>query len=220
MADEWTLEDLAQRAARVLAATGVRPPNGRVSSVPDARMIRWYTTIGLVDRPLGMRGRSALYGPRHLLQLVAIKRRQADGRTLAEIQGELTGATDATLHRVAGIAPAGTHAAIRMPPKPERTSRFWARPQVPAPDADHRQPADRHAERGDAERGDAEASLAANAALLHGVRLTDGAVLLLPTIPDAADVAMIRAAAAPLLDLLAERGLLSPLNNRLEGDPA
>jgi hypothetical protein len=31
-----------------------------------------------------MQGRTALYGPRHLLQVVAVKRRQAQGRSLAE----------------------------------------------------------------------------------------------------------------------------------------
>ena len=63
--------------------------------------MRWYATIGLVDRPLAARGRTALYGPRHLLQLVAVKRLQAQGRTLAEIQFELAGASEDTLRRVA-----------------------------------------------------------------------------------------------------------------------
>jgi DNA-binding transcriptional MerR regulator len=64
-------------------------------------LIRWYTTIGLVDPPLTRRGRIAQYGRRHLLQLVAIKRLQAAGRSIAEIQTALTGATDTTLERTA-----------------------------------------------------------------------------------------------------------------------
>jgi len=87
-----------------LAAGDVRAPNGRVTPLPDVRVVRWYATIGLVDRPLGMRGRTALYGPRHLYQLVAVKRRQAQGHTLADIQAELTGATDAVLMRIADMA--------------------------------------------------------------------------------------------------------------------
>ena len=59
-------------------------PNGRIRDLPDSRSIRWYSTIGLVDRPLGTRGRNALYGPRHLLQLVAVKRLQAAGRELVD----------------------------------------------------------------------------------------------------------------------------------------
>jgi hypothetical protein len=100
---DWTLDELVRRVADALAAEDVRAPNGRVRDVPDGRAIRWYTTIGLVDRPAGFRGRSALYGPRHLLQTVAVKRRQADGLPLAQIQAELAGATDATLRRVARL---------------------------------------------------------------------------------------------------------------------
>jgi hypothetical protein len=53
-----------------------------------------------------MRGRTAMYGPRHLLQLVAIKRLQARGRSLVAIQAELAGATDTQLARVAQLAEA------------------------------------------------------------------------------------------------------------------
>src|SRR3954466_6463370 len=124
----WTMDELVERVREALAAEYPGAPHGRVRDVPDRRAIRWYTTIGLVDRPLGMRGRTALYGPRHLLQLVALKRRQAQGRTLAEIQTELAGAPDETLAAVArvptallipdGPEPEDTHAAAR--------TRFWA----------------------------------------------------------------------------------------------
>src|SRR5919107_4526437 len=99
----WTLDELVDRVRLALAAEYPGAPNNRVRDLPDRRSIRWYTTIGLVDRPLGTRGRVALYGPRHLLQLVAIKRRQAAGRTLAEIQGELVGASDERLKAVARL---------------------------------------------------------------------------------------------------------------------
>src|SRR5262249_33767362 len=79
----WTIDDLSARVAEALSAgyAGVR--SGRVRNVPDCRTIRYYTTLGLLDRPAVMRGRTALYGPRHLLQLVAIKRLQAQGLSLA-----------------------------------------------------------------------------------------------------------------------------------------
>src|SRR4051794_40462102 len=122
----WTLDDLVVRVGAALAAEYAGAPNGRVRDLPDRRAIRWYTTIGLVDRPLGMRGRTALYGPRHLLQLVAIKRRQADGRALAEIQAELTGATDEELRAVARV-PGGLLEADAVAPAPA-PARFWAAP--------------------------------------------------------------------------------------------
>ncbi|MFD0522755.1 MerR family transcriptional regulator [Paractinoplanes durhamensis] len=97
----WTMEELVDRVRQALEAEYPGAPNGRVRDVPDRRAIRWYSTIGLVDRPLGMRGRTALYGPRHLQQLVAIKRWQAEGRSLAEIQADFVwltpeGLTDAS----------------------------------------------------------------------------------------------------------------------------
>ncbi|MFC6932191.1 MerR family transcriptional regulator [Actinomadura yumaensis] len=102
----WTITELAERAAEALAADGSVRHNGRVRDLPNERLIRWYTTIGLVDPPLGRRGRTALYGHRHLLQLLAVKRRQSAGRTIAQIQAELAGATDATLEHIAATPPA------------------------------------------------------------------------------------------------------------------
>jgi DNA-binding transcriptional MerR regulator len=108
MEGSWKIAELAELAADVLAA-GDQPggrlarANGRVRDVPNERLIRWYVTVGLLDPPLSRRGRVAWYGPRHLLQLVAIKRRQAEGRSLAEIQAELAGATNASLAGVARV---------------------------------------------------------------------------------------------------------------------
>src|SRR2546430_17730840 len=104
MTTEWTIDELVRRASDALSVADYPgPPNGRVREVPDRRLIRWYSTIGLLDKPAAMRGRTALYGQRHLLQLVAIKRRQAQGHSLAQIQAELVGASDATLRGIAAV---------------------------------------------------------------------------------------------------------------------
>jgi DNA-binding transcriptional MerR regulator len=71
-------------------------PDGRVSAAPDARTVRYYTTLGLLDRPR-IEGRQARYGERHLLQLLAIKALQAFDLPLAEIQQRLYGRGDAEL---------------------------------------------------------------------------------------------------------------------------
>ena len=105
----WTLDELAERVETALAVDYRGQSSGRVRAVPDRRAIRWYTTIGLIDRPAAHRGRTALYGPRHLLQLVAVKRLQARGLPLVSIQQELAGATDTQLARVARL-PAGVAA--------------------------------------------------------------------------------------------------------------
>lgn len=80
---------------------GVR--NGRVRDLPDIRTIRWYQSLGVLDRPTEFRGRAALYGRRHLLQIAVIKKLQASGLSLEQIQGGLPGRTDAELARALGM---------------------------------------------------------------------------------------------------------------------
>src|SRR5260370_36950196 len=99
----WTIEELGAEVARMLSGGTVGQPNGRTREVPDQRTIRYYTTLGLIDRPAEMRGRTALYGTKHLLQLVAIKRLQAEGLSLAEVQARLAGATPRSLRAIARL---------------------------------------------------------------------------------------------------------------------
>ncbi|GAA0961965.1 MerR family transcriptional regulator [Actinocorallia libanotica] len=117
--DTWTISELAERAAAALADLAV---SGRVQDVPNERLIRWYATLGLLDPPI-RQGRTARYTDRHLLQLVAVKRRQAAGRTLAEIQAELTGAPSEALLAITGPLPG-----LRAPSAPAAAARrrFWA----------------------------------------------------------------------------------------------
>ena len=70
--------------------------DNRVSPVPDGRTIRYYTTLGLLDRPL-MEGRQARYGKRHLLQVVVIKALQGRGMPLSEVQSRIYGLSDEEL---------------------------------------------------------------------------------------------------------------------------
>lgn len=75
-------------------------PGGRVSQIPTARTIRYYTSLGLVDRPSSYDGGLAQYGSRHLKQLLAIKVLQAEYLPLPEIQKQLYGLTDPELDRL------------------------------------------------------------------------------------------------------------------------
>jgi hypothetical protein len=188
------MDELVRRAAAALAGPAYPgSPNGRVRDVPDRRTVRYYVTIGLVDRPAAMQGRTALYGARHLLQVVAVKRRQAQGRSLAEIQAELAGATDQILRRVADVSDELLHREP-APARPPNRERFW----TDGP-ADPR-PAPRPAA--------VAAGSADSVTMLAAIRLPGGAMVLLPQRPDADDVAAIEMAARPLLDVLADRGLL------------
>jgi DNA-binding transcriptional MerR regulator len=187
----WTLEQLSERVAAALAVGYSGQSNGRVSELPNARTIRYYTTLGLLDRAAWWRGRTALYSLRHLLQLVAIKRLQADNLSLAEIQARLVGLTDAALRKVAELpadfdlgTPATDNAVSAAASEDDRrTERFWTAAVAPARPA---------------------------AAPLIGVPLDDGVTLLVESARplDENDLTALRLAAAPLLKWLHIRGVI------------
>lgn len=215
----YTLDELAELVEAALAGHDYPgAPTGRVRAVPDQRAIRWYTTRGLVDRPAASRGRLALYGRRHLLQLVAIKRRQAQGQPLAQIQAELAGATDDLLAVIAEL-PAASQPPAAVPARPAAVAapatlpvarRFWtARTAAPGRDnSGHSSP--EHSSTGHNSHDGPARPVSGAAVDLHGIHLAPGVTLLVPNRAGAtADPAAVREAARPLLDLLAASGLIS-----------
>jgi DNA-binding transcriptional MerR regulator len=95
---EYSLPDLIARARQRLEAAGLidAPMDGRVSPLPDVRTVRYYATLGLLDRPV-VQGRDARYTERHVLQLVAVKALQAKGLRLEDVQARLYGRSDREL---------------------------------------------------------------------------------------------------------------------------
>ncbi len=202
----WTLVELGQHVRDVLATDPLAPPNGRIRAVPDGRTIRYYTTIGLIDRPAAMRGRTALYSERHLQQLIAIKRLQTQGLSLAEVQRALAGLPDEELATLAGLPP--------VSPAPTPASRasqeaFW---RAELPENACEMAASESPDMPDQSSGThAEPELPAitDAGLYHGLALAPGVTLLLQggAALSANDIRALRHAAAPLLDVLRQRGL-------------
>lgn len=96
----WSLEELSQHSQRELEMRKIPNPGGRVSQTLSARTIRYYTSLGLVDRPSSYDGGVAKYGPRHLLQLLAIKILQAEYLPLPEIQKQLFGRSQQELSEI------------------------------------------------------------------------------------------------------------------------
>jgi len=129
--DSLTIAELTEAVSDALASGYGGQSSGRVREVPNLRTIRYYTTLGLLDRPAEMRGRTAYYGRRHLQQLVAIKRLQAEGLSLREIQSRLLAIDDGGLERIAGLKASETS-------RPAARRAFWkeraaAAPAAPAP---------------------------------------------------------------------------------------
>lgn len=104
MTQRFPIDDLRTLVARALQGGSYSPAESkRIRAVPDTRTIRYYTTLGLIDRAAEMRGRTALYEPRHVMQIVAIKRLQAANRTLSDIQAALIGVTNKQLKKLAAL---------------------------------------------------------------------------------------------------------------------
>lgn len=224
----YTIAELADASAAALDALAIAAPNGKVRDRPDVRTIRYYNTLGLIDPPLEMTGRTARYGRRHLLQVVAVKAAQARGASLADVQRTLAGASEEELRQAIGPGlpsplavttptarsteggdgqrPAG-QAFWRVPPAPSAATPSAAEP--PAPPAIGRP----HA-----------GGTATRPRPLVAVTLGSGATLLIEGAADDAaleflDTAALHAAAAPLLEYLAAAGLLPGPPNRQGATP-
>jgi DNA-binding transcriptional MerR regulator len=101
---ELDLSGLVDAAQHILARIAPVASDARVAAVPDARTIRYYQTAGLVSKPLRYDGRQAVYGYRHLIEVVAVKLLQARGLTLAQVQRALAAATIAEIEAAVGDA--------------------------------------------------------------------------------------------------------------------
>ena len=82
------LDELAVLANQLLEARHVVMRDGRAAERIDARTIRFYQTIGIVPKP-AYEGRRAIYERDHLVRVVSAKALQAEGYSLAQIQGAL-----------------------------------------------------------------------------------------------------------------------------------
>jgi hypothetical protein len=191
----WTIDELNEQVAMALSVDYEGTASGRVRDVPDRRTIRYYTTLGLLDRPAEMRGRRAFYNRRHLLQLVAVKRLQAAGRSLAEVQERLLGLSNEALEPLARlpdtpvVSPPEPSPAVPPPEVASRDGDFWKTPPGPVADPEP---------------------------VLLGVPLGPGVTLLLESgrPPTDDDLQALRTVAAPLLHLLHTRGLSAPRPER------
>lgn len=213
--ERWTLDELSERVEAALAVVDYVPAeSARIRAVPDRRTIRYYTTLGLLDRPADMRGRTALYARRHLLQLVAIKRLQSEGLTLARIQERLAGLDGHSLEQLAQLPeelPVAVPTALEPNPEPAADDvAFWEAlppPAPSAPDALDEGTTTQHA--GAVSRARQARSELPTPASWTGLTLAEETILLLSSerALNAEDTAAIRHAAEPLLRVLRQRGI-------------
>ena len=94
---------LADTAARLITEFVPRQERGSVTEVPDERMVRYYSGEGLISPPEGKQGLSAVYGYGHLLQLLVIKRLQADHLPIRKIKELVEGKSERELEQLLGM---------------------------------------------------------------------------------------------------------------------
>ena len=125
----WTIEELREAVAAALEGEGYDgPPNGRVRDVPDQRTIRYYTTLGLIDRAAKCAGERRFMAGGIFVsswRSRSCKQRARPGRSAAGAGGP-NRRRDA---RLAGLSPAEPTGRTRAG---ERTRReFWKRRRRP-----------------------------------------------------------------------------------------
>lgn len=99
------LEELAQWGQQLMDRLGWHEGDSkRVTWTPTPRLLRYYTTLGLLDRAAHFQGRTAFYTGKHLLQVLAIKHLQLAGSKLEDIQRMLLGKSEESLADMLGVA--------------------------------------------------------------------------------------------------------------------
>ena len=114
----WTLGELVVEIARQLERIGTSVSDARVSDAPDARVVRYYQGLGLVDRPLRYEGRRAIYGWRHLVQALATKILQSQGYSLSQVQDAFQNQSFEALENAVRQAMGAPSSSATTPPEP------------------------------------------------------------------------------------------------------
>jgi DNA-binding transcriptional MerR regulator len=78
--------ELADKAAKLVSELVPAQTRGSVSELPDERMVRYYSAGGLLSAPEARQGPAAVYGYLHLLQLLVIKKLQAEHLPIRKIK--------------------------------------------------------------------------------------------------------------------------------------
>lgn len=148
------LPEFARVGAQILAELQLEQQRGTVTSVPDERTIRYYLAEGLIQTPEEKQGTASVFSYLHLLQLLTVKKLQAEHlpirkirelvadkneqelETLLGVRGPSRGKTEAkryleSLLAPAPAAPPAQMAAAAPPPRQQLdTSASWQRVEI------------------------------------------------------------------------------------------
>ena len=97
------LPEFARVGEQVLAEMGLEQARGTVTSVPDERTIRYYMAEGLVQTPEERQGTASVFGYINLLQLLTVKKLQAEHLPIRKIRELVAGKSEQELETLLGI---------------------------------------------------------------------------------------------------------------------
>jgi len=112
--EDFRLDELIDRANGFLRVVAPEQPSERITETLNERTLRYYITEGLVDRPLGKEGAAALYGYRHLLQVLAVKRLQGSYLPIKRIKEVLADRSNEELEMILTEGPEEPAAHLRL----------------------------------------------------------------------------------------------------------
>jgi DNA-binding transcriptional MerR regulator len=102
-----TAEALISTLGEILPGIAGTQERHKVTDVPTLRTLRFYVAQGLLDKPLSYEHRTALYGYRHLLQVVVIKCLQANHIPIRKIREVLQGLSNEELEQLVDLRTGG-----------------------------------------------------------------------------------------------------------------
>src|SRR6185437_12484285 len=127
------LPEFARVGGEILAELQLEQQRGTVTSVPDERTIRYYLAEGLIQTPEERQGTASVFSYLHLLQLLTVKKLQAEHLPIRKIRELVAGKSEQELETLIGVrGPSGkkteakryleTLLASAPPPTPMETS--------------------------------------------------------------------------------------------------
>jgi DNA-binding transcriptional MerR regulator len=97
------LPEFAETGERILSQLDLEQERGTVTSVPDERTIRYYLAEGLIQSPGEKQGTASVFGYLNLLQLVAIKKLQAEHLPIRKIRELVADKSEQELETLLGF---------------------------------------------------------------------------------------------------------------------
>lgn len=100
------LPEFARVAERILSELGIEQERGTVSFAPDERTIRYYLSEGLIQSADEKQGTASVFGYKHLLQIVAVKKLQAEHLPIRKIRELVADKDEQQLESLLGLTAA------------------------------------------------------------------------------------------------------------------